>query len=169
MCLFCLHLEPSLFLDRTCILIDIYEYVCRHVEQCSRVDEFRTRIYNEDLVITDRGIECSICLENIDRGQTIARLECLCIYHKNCIDSWLNKNASCPGHPPPWWISTSNYFHMSVSHAHMYVSQYIWDWNLNKIQSLNVKKLDNNFKKFINNWITYRHKNVCNTKKNNYT
>lgn len=73
----------------------------RHVEQCSKMIDLRARMYNEDMVTTDKWIdECSICLENMDLGQNIARLECLCVYHKPCIDLWLNKNSWCPGHPP---------------------------------------------------------------------
>jgi len=74
--------------------------MCRHVEQCLKMVELRSKMYNEDVVIFEKEIECIICLENMDRGQKIARLECLCIYHKPCIDLWLNKNLWCPSHPP---------------------------------------------------------------------
>jgi len=74
--------------------------MCRHVEQCSKMVELRNRMYNEDVVISEREAECVICLENMDQGQIIARLECLCIYHKPCIDFWLDKNSWCPSHPP---------------------------------------------------------------------
>lgn len=54
--------------------------------------------YNDDILTDDKG-ECIICFEELEKGQTIARLPCLCIYHKNCIDSWLTRSQSCPGHP----------------------------------------------------------------------
>ncbi|XP_025416365.1 E3 ubiquitin-protein ligase ZNRF2 isoform X2 [Sipha flava] len=38
-------------------------------------------IYNEDVLKDDKG-ECVICLEELIQGDTIARLPCLCIYHK---------------------------------------------------------------------------------------
>ncbi|XP_077592570.1 E3 ubiquitin-protein ligase znrf1 isoform X1 [Stigmatopora nigra] len=54
--------------------------------------------YNDDVLASDAG-ECVICLEELQQGDTIARLPCLCIYHKSCIDSWFEINRSCPEHP----------------------------------------------------------------------
>lgn len=36
---------------------------------------------SEDVLSKDAG-ECAICLEELQQGDTIARLPCLCIYHK---------------------------------------------------------------------------------------
>ncbi|KAM9782718.1 E3 ubiquitin-protein ligase znrf2 [Neosynchiropus ocellatus] len=54
--------------------------------------------YNEDVLNKDTG-ECAICLEELEQGDTIARLPCLCIYHKGCIDQWFEVNRTCPEHP----------------------------------------------------------------------
>ncbi len=54
--------------------------------------------YNEDLLAEDSG-ECVICLEEMLTNEVIARLPCLCIYHKNCINDWFNVSRSCPQHP----------------------------------------------------------------------
>lgn len=54
--------------------------------------------YNEDILGEDKG-ECSICLEDLKQGDVIARLPCLCVYHKSCIDSWFQVKRSCPEHP----------------------------------------------------------------------
>ncbi|XP_029106100.1 E3 ubiquitin-protein ligase ZNRF2 [Scleropages formosus] len=54
--------------------------------------------YNTDTLAKDSG-ECSICLEDLIQGETIARLACLCVYHKSCIDSWCKVKACCPEHP----------------------------------------------------------------------
>lgn len=54
--------------------------------------------YNEDVLTEDKG-ECVICFEDLNQGDTIARLPCLCIYHKGCIDKWFERNRSCPEHP----------------------------------------------------------------------
>lgn len=44
--------------------------------------------------------DCTICQEQIKKGQDFARLHCSDIvnhcYHKNCITPWLQKNNSCP-------------------------------------------------------------------------
>lgn len=44
------------------------------------------------------GRECVICLEELLGAQPIARLPCLCFFHKNCIDSWLARGRACPTH-----------------------------------------------------------------------
>ncbi|XP_023688334.1 E3 ubiquitin-protein ligase ZNRF2 [Paramormyrops kingsleyae] len=54
--------------------------------------------YNTDTLTKDSG-ECSICLEDLLQGDTIARLACLCVYHKSCIDSWSKVKSCCPEHP----------------------------------------------------------------------
>ncbi|KAL2097170.1 hypothetical protein ACEWY4_006377 [Coilia grayii] len=54
--------------------------------------------YNTDILTKDSG-ECSICLEDLLQGETIARLACLCVYHKSCIDSWCKVKPCCPEHP----------------------------------------------------------------------
>ncbi|XP_072544604.1 uncharacterized protein [Salminus brasiliensis] len=54
--------------------------------------------YNTDVLSKDSG-ECSICLEDLLQGDTIARLACLCVYHKKCIDSWSMVKPCCPEHP----------------------------------------------------------------------
>uniref|UniRef100_UPI00358F5DA7 E3 ubiquitin-protein ligase znrf2-like isoform X2 n=1 Tax=Myxine glutinosa TaxID=7769 RepID=UPI00358F5DA7 len=55
-------------------------------------------LLGEDVLSNDAG-ECAICLEDLIQGDTIARLPCLCVYHKPCIDSWFEVNRTCPEHP----------------------------------------------------------------------
>lgn len=38
-------------------------------------------LFAEDILTDDKG-ECVICLEDLSQGDVIARLPCLCIYHK---------------------------------------------------------------------------------------
>ncbi|CAG9803314.1 unnamed protein product [Chironomus riparius] len=54
--------------------------------------------YNEDVLNDPKG-ECVICLDDLNAGDVIARLPCLCVYHKGCIDRWFEVNRSCPEHP----------------------------------------------------------------------
>ncbi len=56
-------------------------------------------IPTEDFLEESKGDECVICLEELEAGQVIARLPCLCVYHKHCIDEWFQINRSCPEHP----------------------------------------------------------------------
>lgn len=42
--------------------------------------------------------ECSICMVEYEVGDELARLECFCKFHKECIVAWLNRKAECPVH-----------------------------------------------------------------------
>ncbi|KAI8832206.1 hypothetical protein BC829DRAFT_408812 [Chytridium lagenaria] len=42
--------------------------------------------------------ECVICFNDLEKGQKIARLNCLCIYHADCIDDWFLRSQECPVH-----------------------------------------------------------------------
>jgi len=54
--------------------------------------------YNEEVLTEDRD-ECVICFDEMSHGDTIARLPCLCVYHKTCIDGWFKVKNCCPAHP----------------------------------------------------------------------
>ncbi|CAF1288058.1 unnamed protein product [Rotaria magnacalcarata] len=71
---------------------DLFEKHILHCLSKPRID------YNEDVLTEDKD-ECVICLDDLLAGQKIARLPCLCIYHKSCIDSWFRINRTCPEHP----------------------------------------------------------------------
>jgi len=49
---------------------------------------------------TDMDKECSICFEVPCKGEVISRLECLCVFHKICIERWFEKSKFCPLHNP---------------------------------------------------------------------
>ncbi len=43
--------------------------------------------------------ECTICLEEFEVGVPMARLECLCRFHRGCITAWfVNHPGRCPVH-----------------------------------------------------------------------
>ena len=42
--------------------------------------------------------ECSICMEEYEVGEKLARLECLCKFHKQCIVEWFERKKECPVH-----------------------------------------------------------------------
>ncbi|KAF9193550.1 hypothetical protein BGZ51_009545 [Haplosporangium sp. Z 767] len=42
--------------------------------------------------------ECAICFEEFVAGRTVARLNCLCTYHRHCIHTWLQHGKACPVH-----------------------------------------------------------------------
>lgn len=41
-------------------------------------------------------LQCIICLEDFQTGETLRVLPCHHYYHKTCVDHWLSKNTSCP-------------------------------------------------------------------------
>lgn len=44
------------------------------------------------------GQECTICMEEYLAGNRIARLNCLCCFHRSCIQEWFFRNSNCPVH-----------------------------------------------------------------------
>lgn len=42
--------------------------------------------------------ECTICMEEYEVGDKLARLECLCKFHKSCIVGWFERKKECPVH-----------------------------------------------------------------------
>ncbi|CAN9514149.1 unnamed protein product [Ophioblennius macclurei] len=92
------HLSPHLFGGFKCPVCSVFvssDEMDLHLVLCLT----KPRVtYNEDVLNKDAG-ECAICLEELQQGDTIARLPCLCIYHKSCIDEWFQVNRSCPEHP----------------------------------------------------------------------
>lgn len=39
---------------------------------------------------------CAVCLSGYEEGDLLRRLRCGHSYHANCLDEWLDTNASCP-------------------------------------------------------------------------
>ncbi|KAI0523778.1 hypothetical protein F5B22DRAFT_591986 [Xylaria bambusicola] len=61
----------------------------------------RTRIF--PYIATEKDCvndaECTICLEEFQVGDEMARLECFCRFHRSCIDSWfVGHPGRCPIH-----------------------------------------------------------------------
>ncbi|KAJ3181831.1 hypothetical protein HDU85_003346 [Gaertneriomyces sp. JEL0708] len=61
-------------------------------------NRYIAQVLKEDLI----SKECPICFEEFLEGQRIARLNCLCIYHENCIETWFSHPKygarTCPVH-----------------------------------------------------------------------
>ena len=55
-----------------------------------------TLLYNSE----KKDINCIICLDDIEEGDSVRSLRCLHKFHQNCIDGWLQKqkinNLLCP-------------------------------------------------------------------------
>ena len=70
-------------------------------EQSARIAR-QIKINSKTRVITEEGLqgellnECSICLENFDVGQKISELSCGHLFHKECVEQWMQNNHNCP-------------------------------------------------------------------------
>ncbi|PVU85034.1 hypothetical protein BB559_007235 [Furculomyces boomerangus] len=51
---------------------------------------------NEDTPML--GQECSICFDEFEAGDNVARLSCFCTFHTKCIRNWFKRNPNCPIH-----------------------------------------------------------------------
>ncbi|KAF7805436.1 E3 ubiquitin-protein ligase SDIR1-like [Senna tora] len=45
---------------------------------------------------TEDELTCTICLEQVNRGELVRSLPCLHQFHTNCIDPWLRQQGTCP-------------------------------------------------------------------------
>jgi hypothetical protein len=53
----------------------------------------------KDCLAEDGSVaECTICLVEYEVGNSLARLNCLCKFHKACIVEWFEKKPECPTH-----------------------------------------------------------------------
>ncbi|CAF0811163.1 unnamed protein product [Adineta ricciae] len=44
----------------------------------------------------DEENKCSVCWDDFEQNQTLRRLRCFHLYHKECIDKWLQDKNQCP-------------------------------------------------------------------------
>lgn len=60
----------------------------------------RNRMVVYRLPESQLGKECVICFEEFEKDDLVARLECLCVYHRKCIRAWFEKKGAgeCPIH-----------------------------------------------------------------------
>lgn len=51
---------------------------------------------NGKVKASEDELTCTICLEQVNRGELIRSLPCLHQFHTNCIDPWLRQQGTCP-------------------------------------------------------------------------
>jgi len=54
----------------------------------------------EDVLQTAVAKECPICFDEFAAGEAVYRMDCWCLFHKHCAQSWFDKvgNCRCPVH-----------------------------------------------------------------------
>lgn len=45
---------------------------------------------------SEDGLTCTICLDQVNKGDLVRSLPCLHQFHANCIDPWLRQQGTCP-------------------------------------------------------------------------
>lgn len=55
----------------------------------------RVKVTAHDLAANE-GTECSICLEELLKGETALRIPCGHLFHEECVKDWLKKSNECP-------------------------------------------------------------------------
>ena len=64
-------------------------------EELKRKDDVKVMLekvkYNEE-----EPVECEICFENVNKGDTIYNLECYHKYHSDCLMEWMHYKQDCP-------------------------------------------------------------------------
>ncbi|CAF3186470.1 unnamed protein product [Rotaria socialis] len=92
-----------------------YEISPVDIKQKHLVNLFLTPYYNTEILSYNlhNDQECAICFEPFCRQDTVARLECLCIYHKKCLDEWGQRKRCCPLHMDKIVLTNLNKFNSS--------------------------------------------------------
>ena len=91
-----LYTMISFILMISCIpsFTQIFNHCCKNIKHKYNIYRIpMRRIVSNDNLLLD---ECSICLEKYIKKDKIVSLDCKHIFHKSCIQLWLNKNNSCP-------------------------------------------------------------------------
>jgi hypothetical protein len=86
----------AISIEMSCkITIDIDNL--KHLRNVYKLEGKKLIPVDSDNTTTEcHDIICSICREDYQDGDTVRLLGCNHYFHKNCIDSWLSTNDSCP-------------------------------------------------------------------------
>jgi len=62
---------------------------------------YRSRFVVQQLTSDlNSSIECAICLDPFMEGQSVARVDCMCLFHSCCFNEWMKRSPYCPSHIP---------------------------------------------------------------------
>jgi hypothetical protein len=86
------HIQPNIDLNDYDALLALDENNHQHAGASE------SQINNLPQSVIQSNIEepCAVCLDNPSIGDTIRRLPCFHMFHKECIDEWLRRKKLCP-------------------------------------------------------------------------
>lgn len=58
--------------------------------------EFDPKVLNQREVKIDKEEVCVVCLESGEKGESMVRLTCKHVFHKGCVEKWLQESQTCP-------------------------------------------------------------------------
>ena len=71
----------------------MFKNTCKSIkDKCKRNRDYTNYVCQTKLF----DYECIICLNEVEKGQTLTLLRCGHIYHEPCLDAWFNKRRVCP-------------------------------------------------------------------------
>lgn len=63
----------------------------------NQLENIQTIKFKKDpLVAPGEEEKCPICCAEFEDDESLSKLECTHLYHKECINTWLVRNATCP-------------------------------------------------------------------------
>ncbi|KAK4192000.1 E3 ubiquitin-protein ligase RING1-like protein [Podospora australis] len=62
----------------------------------SAIENLEKKIVNDEMLGTDGRAECTICMDELNKGDEVTVLPCTHWYHGECVTLWLKEHNTCP-------------------------------------------------------------------------
>lgn len=86
---------------------------------------------------------CSVCLEEFKDNETISKTSCNHMFHKNCLETWLNTNTKCPFCRNT--LKEENNYLINRRNLEDRIDMFINQIQLNNLDNLNIRLLTESF------------------------
>ncbi|CAF0845016.1 unnamed protein product [Adineta ricciae] len=77
-------------------LLDLDKNVPTKKLTSEQINILPTEVFQGAKNKNDEENKCSVCWDDFEQSQTLRRLRCFHLYHKECIDKWLKDKNQCP-------------------------------------------------------------------------
>eukprot|EP00035_Acanthoeca_spectabilis_P034481 m.29379 g.29379 ORF g.29379 m.29379 type:complete len:156 (-) comp6680_c0_seq1:1562-2029(-) len=78
-------------------LINAEEAQMEQVKRVTAIEGLPVTVCTEQLLTSlSDNAECTICMEDYTVGEELRFLPCMHMYHRHCVDDWLQRAATCP-------------------------------------------------------------------------
>ncbi|CAF1215482.1 unnamed protein product [Adineta ricciae] len=83
-------------IERPTRLLDLDKNVPTKKLTSEQINILPTEVFQGAKNKNDEENKCSVCWDDFEQSQTLRRLRCFHLYHKECIDKWLKDKNQCP-------------------------------------------------------------------------